>query len=255
MQPKRRGIIPLVLGLLLMFVGAPALLIGGAAYGIKGMVKVAEEAPVYQPGSPVALTSGEPVLVLVDTGAASGTAINTTTTQPQQCTVASPAGAELTLEGNQTHFTANFDGRHWESAGTYAVPATGDYSFTCAGPAKVFTGDDVEKLGGRSIVAIVFGVLGSLAVGLLGLILTIVGIVKLVRSGRERRGGGGGGYGYGNPGPYTGAPAPGTPYGAPQQQPSYGASQQQPPYGASQQQPPYGAPPPPPAASGQTPAT
>ncbi len=58
MQPKRRGLIPFILGLLMMFIAAPALLIGGAAYGIKGAVDVAREAPVHPPGSPVALTSG-----------------------------------------------------------------------------------------------------------------------------------------------------------------------------------------------------
>ncbi len=88
------------------------------------------------------------------------------------------------------------------------MPADGDYAVTCAGPAKVFTGADVEKLGGSTIMALLFGVLGSLAVGLLGLVLTIVGIVKLVRSGRERARRGGGGYGCSNPGPYAGAPAP-----------------------------------------------
>lgn len=247
MQTKRRGVIPLVLGLLMMFVAAPALLIGGAAYGIRGIVNVAEDASVYQPGATVALTKDEPVLIMVDTGPASGNSLETKDgAAPQSCTITAPAGVELTASGSTQGITANFQGRHWESAGSYVVPASGDYAFTCAGPAKIFTGDDVQKLSGSSIVAVVFGVLGSLAVGLLGLILTIVGIVKLVRSGRERRAGGG--YGYGGPGnPYAGTPAPQNPYGTPAQQNPYAAppapAGNSAPYGSGSSAP-YGSAPP-----------
>ena len=216
MQPKRRGLIPLILGLLMMFIAAPALLIGGAAYGLRGAVDVAREAQVHPPGDTVALRQGEPVLVLVDVGPASGNALESSSSPTQTCEISS-AGVTLTQDATGSGLSANFDGRSWESAGTFAVPADGDYAVTCAGPAKVFTGADVEKLGGSTIMALLFGVLGSLAVGLLGLVLTIVGIVKLVRSGRERRAGGGG-YGYGGPGgPPYGAPVPSTPYGTPPQ--------------------------------------
>lgn len=217
MQTKRRGILPLILGLLLMFVGAPALLIGGAVYGVKGLVKVAEEAPVHQPGDTVTLTKDQPVLVLVDTGPASGTSIQSQATTQQTCTIAGPDGATLSAGNEVKGLVANFDGRRWESAGSYDVTTSGDYAFTCAGPTKIFTGEDAQKFGGSSVLAILGGVFGSLLVGLIGLILTIVGIVKLVRSGRERRMGGGYG-GYGGPGPYAGAPAPQQPYGTPPQQ-------------------------------------
>ncbi|GAB4077147.1 hypothetical protein [Nostocoides australiense] len=212
MQPKRRGIIPLILGLLLMFIGAPGLLVGGATYAFKGAADVAKAAPVHQPGDTVALTANEPVFVLVDVGPGNGTSVETVDGTIQSCEIASSSGASLTRESD-TKLRATFDGRTWESAGGFTAPADGDYAFTCSGPTKILTGDDAEKLGGKTLMAVIFGVLGSIVVGLLGLILTIVGIVKLVRSGRERRMGGGGYGGYGQGGAPYGAPT--QPYGDP----------------------------------------
>lgn len=209
MPTKRRGLVPLIIGLLLMFIAAPALFVGGAWYGVRGMIDVAEEAPVVQPGGTVEVTQNEPFLILVDVGAGSGTSLDSSTGTPlQECAVVDSNQLPVVRDSG-SQISATFGGRQYQSAGLYVASASGAHTITCDGPAKVLSGSDATDLGSRTVLTVVGGlVLGFLA-GLIGFILAIVGIVKLVRSGRERRSMGGqppygGQSGYGSPAPYGG---------------------------------------------------
>ena len=274
MKPKRRGVWPLVIGLVLMVIVAPVVFFGGVTYAAKHVVDVARDAELVQSGGTVTLDANEKALVMVDVGAAPNSELSVnsdTSVATQSCEVAGPDGVATVDTG--FGLSANLNGRSYESAGVYTATSAGAYTVTCAGPAKVLSGADATGLIGGTLMPAVVGFLLATLAGLVGLGLAILGIVRLVRSRRPPTSGyGQPGYGqpaygeaapqgYGQPG-QPAQPGYGQPgYGQPAQpgygQPGYGQPAQpaQPGYG----QPGYGQPgtppPPPPYVGPTTPPT
>ena len=274
MKPKRRGVWPLVIGLVLMVIVAPVVFFGGVTYAAKHVVNVARDAELVQSGGTVTLDANEKALVMVDVGAAPNSELSVnsdTSVATQTCEVAGPDGVATVDTG--FGLSANLNGRSYESAGVYTATSAGAYTVTCAGPAKVLSGADATGLIGGTLMPAVVGFLLATLAGLIGLGLAILGIVRLVRSRRPPTSGyGQPGYGqpaygeaapqgYGQPG-QPAQPGYGQPgYGQPAQpgygQPGYGQPAQpaQPGYG----QPGYGQPgtppPPPPYVGPTTPPT
>ena len=249
MKPKRRGVWPLVIGLVLMVIVAPVVFFGGVTYAAKHVVDVARDAELVQSGGTVTLDANEKALVMVDVGAAPNSELSVnsdTSVATQTCEVAGPDGVATVDTG--FGLSANLNGRSYESAGVYTATSAGAYTVTCAGPAKVLSGADATGLIGGTLMPAVVGFLLATLAGLVGLGLAILGIVRLVRSRRPPTSGYGQ-PGYGQPGqPGYGQPAYGEAapqgYGQPGQpaQPGYG----QPGYGQPAQpgygQPGYGQP-------------
>lgn len=259
---KRRGLGALITGLVLMLLVAPLLFVGGLTFAARNVVNIARDAQTVAPGGTLTLKAGESALVVVDVGPAPNNSLSVNDTSAdatQSCTMTGPAG-EATVDST-SGLSANLDGRHYESAGLFTATDAGTYTLTCSGPAKVMTGADATGIAGRTVAAALIGFVAASVAGLLGLILLIVGIVRMRRSSRS---------GVGQPpyGGYPGQPAYGQPaYGQPAQ-PGYGQPTQggygqpaQPGYGQPAQpgygqsaQPGYGqAPPPPPQGFGQAP--
>lgn len=273
MKPKRRGIGMLITGLVLMLLVAPLLFGIGAWYGVKHIKDVADSAQTVTQGGTLALDANEKALVMVDVGSGSGSSFNVETgTATQACDVTGPDGGAL-VATDTDKITATLNGRRYESAGVFQATGAGDYTINCSGgPTKVITGDKVEGMIGGTFLPVALGFGAATLAGIIGLILTIVGIVKMVRSGRERNQVGGPppayGTGYGQqPPPYGQQPSYGqTPPGlsndgrAPQSYSPGGSSAAPPPPAGGQNYPPPPSttsgsgypppPPPPPAGSG-----
>ncbi len=233
----------MISGLVLMLIVAPVVFGVGVWYGAKHLSDVADSAVSVSQGGSVKLAAEEKVFVMVDVGPSSksGFSVDSNGGTFQSCEVTSSAGA-ATASTDTSVLRVTYQGRTYESAGVFTAPSAGDYAISCAaGPTKVITGDAAGNFAGGTFMPVLVGFGIATLAGLLGLILTIVGIVKLVRSGRERsayamqQGGG-----YGQPGyaqSYAG-------------QPSYGQQAPPPPAQTYGGQPTYGQAPPPPSTPG-----
>ncbi|MBE9404824.1 hypothetical protein IOE58_11750 [Brachybacterium sp. Marseille-Q2903] len=174
-QPrKRRRIIPLVVGLVLLLVIAPAVTIGGLVWSFGSIVSDQVSGPAVLQGSSgeVPMAANEMIIVYIPSEDAAGSS----------CTAETPDQGSITIV--PTSGTVTFgDGSTYEQ--TIGVAAVADTTVTvsCEGT------DAPAYLGPYSV----FGIAGPLLIGpaigiltgLVGLVLVIVGIVKLVRSRRS----------------------------------------------------------------------
>lgn len=249
MQPKRRGLVALISGLVLMLIVAPVVFGVGAWYGAKHLGDIAKSAKSVSQGGTVTLAADEHIFVMVDVGPSSKSDFSVTSDTGialESCDVSGPAG-QATADSGVQGIQVSYQGREYHSAGVFTAPAAGDYTVSCsAGPTKVITGDAASNFAGGTIMPVLVGFGLATLAGLLGLILTIVGIVKLVRSGRERSAYAAQSGGYGQPG--YGQQAYGQPtFGQPTYgQPTYGQAPPPPPPGQTGQSSPSASYPPPP---------
>lgn len=172
--PKKRGIIRIVIGALLLFVVAPiGLFIGafaGAGLGVWSALTSIESDDV------TTLRNGETVAV-------SGTSIYLvgSTDASATCTVEGGPGTEIDYSpGSTSGITFDKDGVGYTSMGQLTSSADTQVAITCTG------GDvAVAKMGvGSTLIGLAIGIGIPLLLGLLGLILLISGIVGLIRSSR-----------------------------------------------------------------------
>lgn len=174
-QPrKRRGIIPLVVGLVLLLVIAPAVTIGGLVWSFGSIVSDQVSGPTVLQGSSgeVPMAANEMIIVYIPSEDAAGSS----------CTAETPDQGSITIV--PTSGTVTFgDGSTYEQAIGVAAVADTTVTVSCEGT------DAPAYLGPYSV----FGIAGPLLIGpaigiftgLAGLVLVIVGIVKLVRSRRS----------------------------------------------------------------------
>ncbi|MCS6711459.1 hypothetical protein JSY14_05255 [Brachybacterium sp. EF45031] len=171
---RRKGLIPLILGLLSMLVGAPAAVLIGIAVAVGSMVgHVTEQPPTVPPtGLTVEAEAQQMFLVMVPSEQSADTT----------CTATSPEQAALTTvpAGNDPVVLA--DGRSYTPVvGVGTLEAT-PVTVQCEGPgaagAVVMGPLGIMEMG----LPLLIGLGVSLLLGLLGLGLTILGIVRLLRS-------------------------------------------------------------------------
>ena len=226
MQPKRRGLWLTIIGAIIMLPVAFGIFIGGTVLGVKNMANLVEEAPVVTAGSSHDFAADTTVAMFGDGSGSS-------------CSVTDPSGSAVTLDNSAGGSVQEGDST-FNLLGSFTTTDAGAYTIDCGSgvDVSVLSGKDASAVSQKLLMPILVGFGGAALAGLIGLGLLITGIVKLVRSNRERTAWSqqqayAGGYGA--------APA-GYPYGQPQQgyPPQYGQQeygQQQPPqYG--QQSPP-----------------
>lgn len=172
---RRRGLWPLITGLVLMFVVAPVLTIGGIVWGVGSMVGDVGTGPTTLDGGTgtVELPASQMLIIYVPAEDAAAT-----------CTAEAPStsgGSPLTVvpSSGRTQFG---DGRSYvQKLGVVAMEDT-TVTVSCQGSeAPAYLGP--YSIWGIALPLIIGPVLGAFA-GLIGLVLVIIGIVKLVRSRR-----------------------------------------------------------------------
>jgi hypothetical protein len=170
---KRRGVVPLVIGLILMVVIAPVLTIGGIGLGVGSAAKSIVSPERFDSDSTdVSMSSWQMVVVYVPEEDASSTTCSATAENSEDVTTM-PATDETTDFGDNTY----------SDALTVMTTNDANVTITCDGTDNaLYSGPmSLTKLLGPTIIGPILGFVA----GLVGLILTIVGIVKLVRSRRR----------------------------------------------------------------------
>ncbi|WP_462418513.1 hypothetical protein [Kytococcus sp. Marseille-QA3725] len=169
-QPRRRGLMPLILGGLTLLVGTPLAFLLPIAIGMGdlfgALLNPASEGDTrYLPGGE------ERILYAVDQDASA--------VDEGACSVTDPSGKELPLE----HRDLAEGGGGPENFWAFRTTEDGDYTFRC-GPDAVMAiapGDALDGIVGWSVAAFLLALLAFL----LGFGLIIWGIVQLVRTGRS----------------------------------------------------------------------
>ncbi|HWC22324.1 MAG TPA: hypothetical protein VG502_08515 [Flexivirga sp.] len=220
--PKRRGLALTIIGAILMLVIAPTAAGVGIWKGVSGGMNSVSDAAWIEPGGKTHVTGVEDQTILVEGRYEAGEPL-------PRCTVTGPDGRRVAVDTGTARLSMDWGGTAYTRAGTFDPGSTGDYAIDCSGHrAKVLSSSVANDVARRVLVPLGIGLgIGVLAF-LAGVVLLIVGIIKLVNSGRERNqaraaaAGWPGGYGPGRP-----------PYGPPQ---GYGA---QPPHKPGDPDDPY----------------
>ncbi|MFC0675120.1 hypothetical protein [Brachybacterium hainanense] len=174
-RSRRPGVICLVLGLVSLVVLSPAALVLGFVFGMGGLVGDAAEGPTPFPGESVSLETPANSMVIVYVAQADAATAS--------CTAESDGSAALTPVPQSGTVTFG-DGSTYQQV--LGVAAHGDttMTITCEG-----TTSPPAYLGPYGMAAfmgpLAAGIIGGLLLGLIGLILTIIGIVILVRRRRS----------------------------------------------------------------------
>lgn len=167
---RRRGVVPLVIGLVLLVIIGPVAVIGGLVWGFSSVMGQAASGPTAIQGSTgtVEMSANEMLILYVPTADSGAT-----------CTVEGSSAGDVTTVGTSGTVTAP-DGTEYEQ--TLGAVATADTTatITCEGTqAPAYMGPlDVFGIALPLVLGPIIGILA----GLVGLVLTIVGIVLLVRS-------------------------------------------------------------------------
>ena len=170
-SPRRRGLLPLIIGLVLLLVVGPAATIGGIVWSVSSLAGDASTGPQVLEGSSgeVDVSANEMLIVYV----------------PQE----DAAGAECTAEGSDpgavsvvpSSSSVTFgDGSQYEQKIGVAIVEDTTVTISCTGTdAPAYLGP--YSLFGMAAPLLIGPIIGLVA-GLVGLVLTIVGIVLLVRT-------------------------------------------------------------------------
>lgn len=171
---KRRGLWPLIIGLVLLLIIGPLFTIGGIVWGFSSMVGETSAQPtVIEGGSGEYELSAHEMLILY---------VPTEDAAQAQCTAeGSSANAVSTVP---TSGSVTFgDGTSYEQQMGVAALEDTTVTITCTGTeAPAFQGPyDIFGVAAPMLIGPIIGIVA----GLIGLVLTIVGIVLLVRSRRS----------------------------------------------------------------------
>lgn len=168
---RRRGLWPLIIGLVLLLVVGPAATIIGIVWSLGGLVSDTASGPtVLQGGSgTVEVSANEMVIVYVPQADAEGATCTAEGSQPGAVTSV-PSTSSVTFG----------DGSQYEQVLGVAALEDTTVTISCTGTdAPAYLGP--FSMTGMAAPLLIGPIIGFVA-GLLGLVLTIIGIVMLVRS-------------------------------------------------------------------------
>ncbi len=190
-EPKRRGLALTIIGALLMFLVAPAVFITGTVLGVKGGIDIVSKAPLVPSGGSITLQQNEVRDVYAYDGVSSsdnGVDANTTyRSDLPSCAITGPDGAKVEFRPPAGNIAWTRDSVRYRSAGSFTATQAGSYQVTCGDhPTVVPSADDAQQAANHAVWWIGIALAIATVFGVLGLILLIVGIVKLVNSGKER---------------------------------------------------------------------
>ncbi|RNI25124.1 hypothetical protein [Flexivirga caeni] len=229
--PRRRGLALTIVGAVLMLILAPAAAGIGIWQGVSHGMSAVNDQPWHAASSSVHVDTTDSQTILVDGTYDDSQAL-------PACRITGPDGQQVAVSQGDGRLTIDWGSTALTRVGTFQPTTAGDYTIDCSGlRTKVLDSDIAGDIAHRVLVPIGIGVGGGALVFLVGVVLLIIGIVKLVNSGKERNRARLAAAGYpGAPGTYPG------PYGAGPPPHSGPAPGGQPPYGPTPGDPkdPYG---------------
>lgn len=174
-QPPTRGWWPLAIGLVCMLVLAPLCFGAGLWFGVNRGLSA------FQGGDWTTSTSKQ--LDAATSYVVFG-AHGTSTQSQARCGAVAPSGTFISFASSSGSVTLNDQ----SEVGTFTTSTAGNYRLECGDISlKVIGQKQVDGLGKNIGIPVVIGLGSAALLGLLGLILTIVGIVRLVGSGNRRK--------------------------------------------------------------------
>lgn len=179
--PKRRGLALTIIGVMLMLVIAPAATGIGIWLGVSGGMNAVSGTSWVSPGGTVHLTGTDDQTILVEGRYGAGHPL-------PSCKVSGPGGQPRPVTTGSAGLSTDRGGTAYSRAGTFTSAGTGDYTIDCSGHrTKVLNSSVANGVRRRVLIPLGLGIgLGILAFAA-GVGLLIVGTVKLVNSGNERR--------------------------------------------------------------------
>lgn len=148
--------------------------LAGTVLGVKNLAHLVEEAPVVAAGSTHDFAADTTVAMFGDTAGSS-------------CTVTDPSGSTVSIE-NSTSGSVSEGDSTFNLLGSFQTSSEGAYQIDCGSgvDVKVLSGKDAADVSKKLLMPVFIGFGGASLAGLIGLAMLITGIVKLVRSNRER---------------------------------------------------------------------
>lgn len=190
MEPKRRGLALLIVGLVLMILLAPAAFFGGIGVGAYRVVQAVSDAPIVQAGGTRHFNQGDKAVLLPMVGTSSsdsGVNSGSTDVTAPECSVTAPDGQSVAVTSESSGTTVDKNRERFAQSGSFTAATAGDYTIDCSGQQVMVLDDSAfSAIGGKMVLPLVIGTIVASIVGITGLVLTIVGGVKLSRSGKER---------------------------------------------------------------------
>lgn len=178
--PKRRGLALTIIGAVLMLLIAPAAAGIGIWQGVSGGMTAVSDTAWIAPGGTAQVGDHQDQTILVEG--------SYDTDEPlPSCQVSGPSGGSITVDRGTSRLSMDWGGTAYTRAGTFHSEGPGDYRIDCEGHrAKVLTSQEADDVTRRVLVPLGIGIGVGVLAFLTGVALLIVGIVKLVNSGRER---------------------------------------------------------------------
>lgn len=171
---RRRGLWPLIIGLVLLLVIGPAATIGGIVWSVGSLAADASQGPVAMEGgsAEVEVSANEMLIVYVPQADA----------ESAQCTAEGSTPGSVTTVPSSSSITFADGSEYVQTLGVAAIDDT-TVTVSCTGT------EEPAYLGPYSVFGmaapLLIGPIVGLVSGLIGLVLTIIGIVLLVRSRRS----------------------------------------------------------------------
>lgn len=198
-----------VIGAVLLVILAPAAAVIGILIGVKGGLDNITHAPVVASGQSQHVAAGQDVMLFSYLGPSSGgdgvsDSSGTSPAPPGTCQVTDSSGKSIDLTPATSSLRISRNGASYREAGHFTATRDDDYRISCGNhPAMVLDADVTKHLARDIIVPIAVGVGAAIVIGLIGLALLIIGIVRITRSNREMREfDQQQAFAYGGPGPY-----------------------------------------------------
>lgn len=178
--PKRRGLAPTIIGLMLMLVIAPAAAGIGIWLGVSGGMNAVSDTSWVSPGDTVHVTGTDDQTILVEGRYGAGHPL-------PSCNVSGPGGKPRPVRTGSAGLSMVGGGTAYSRAGTFTSAGTGDYTIDCSGHrTKVLSSSVANGVRRRVLIPLGIGIGLAILAFAAGVGLLIVGIVKLVNSGHER---------------------------------------------------------------------
>ncbi|KAB1655333.1 hypothetical protein F8O01_11945 [Pseudoclavibacter chungangensis] len=178
-QRGRAGAVAvLVIGIVLVVLVAPGSLIAGLVWTAVSTGSVEDELVPVAPTGTVPLRAGSTASIYLAGGYGSSDV---------SCSVTGPDEADVPVVALRGSSSTEVNGMRYERVAELRAPLDGDYRFECLGPPATMVYAHPSSIGASLVVPVLVGVGASIVVGIFGLVLVVVGIVRLVRVNRERR--------------------------------------------------------------------
>lgn len=172
------AIVMIILGGLLMVGGLPVGALTGTALMIPAAIGLADDFVAVSPAGTIEAEAGDTVSLYLAGGDPTGA----------DCRATGPDGADAAIAPATISSTVESDGLSYELIGTVEAASAGTYTIECDTSTTSTAFATIGSPGMTLAAPVIWGAVIGGIVSLVGIVLLVIGIVKLVRRNRSARG-------------------------------------------------------------------